>query len=157
MIEQLKLWVLGLAATALLLGLADALVLQKGMKRVLRLAGGILLIIVLLGPLGRLGGLELGGALGDYQAAVEQRETELRLEQEEELSAIIETDIGEYIWDKAQEMGLDVTVSVATRMSSGGVPIPDRVRIEGAYHEELSQWMAEELGIGADQQIWQEE
>ena len=157
MIEQLKLWVLSLAAAALLLGLADALVGQRGMKRVLRLAGGILLIVVLLGPLGQAGSLDLDGALADYSGAVARREAELREEQEEALSAVIETDLCEYIWDKARELGLDVTVSVATRMGSGGVPIPDRVRIGGAYDETLSQWLQEELGLAPEQQIWQEE
>ena len=155
--EQLRLWILGIAVTSLLLGLGEALVTQKGIQQVLRLAGGVLLIVVLLGPIGKMSGAWQGFSLEDYRSQIASREEELREEQEENLSAIIESQLDEYIWDKAQAMGLDVTISVSTRKSSGGVALPDRVAIKGPYNAEFSRWLEEEMGVDAEHQIWQEE
>ena len=155
--EQLRLWILGIAVTSLLLGLGESLVTQKGIQRVLRLAGGVLLIVVLLGPLGKMSGVWQEFSLEGYRSQIAGREEELREEQEENLSAIIESQMDEYIWDKAQAMGLDVTVSVSTRKSSGGIALPDRVAIAGPYNAEFSQWLEEEIGVDAEYQIWQEE
>ena len=155
--EQLRLWILGIAVTALLLGLGEALVTQKGIQRVLRLTGGVLLIVVLLGPLGRMSGVWQTVSLEDYRREVSGLEEELRSEQEENLSAIIESRLDEYIWDKAQAMGLDAAISVSTRSSGGGVAIPDRVTIDGPYNAAFSRWLEEEMGVDAEHQIWQEE
>lgn len=155
--EQLRIWILGIAVTSLLLGLGEALVTQKGIQRVLRLTGGVLLIVVLLGPLGKISGGWKGLSLKDYRSQIASREEELREDQEENLSAIIESQLDEYIWDKAQAMGLNVTITVSTRKSSGGIALPDRVAIEGPYNAEFSQWLEEEMGVDAEHQIWQEE
>ena len=43
MMESLKTWIIGITVASMLLGAADTMVTQSGIKRVLRLAGGILL------------------------------------------------------------------------------------------------------------------
>ena len=73
------------------------------------------------------------------------------------MGGLIESELGSYIWDKEQSLGLDYPVSVSTRPGAGGGSVPDRVSIDGPFHQELSDWLTTELGLGPECQIWREE
>lgn len=157
MMDSLRQWLVSLTAAAIFLGAAESLVSQGGVRRVLRLAGGLVLLLVLLRPvtglLSQLPRLDLP----DWRAETEQREEELRRDQEAEWEGFIEGELRSYIWDKEQSLGLAYPVSVSTRPGAGGGSVPDRVSIGGPFHQELSDWLTEELGLGPESQIWQEE
>ena len=80
-----------------------------------------------------------------------------RKNQQEALSAIIAEKTEAYIWDKANQLGLDCTVSVAAAPGEGGIPLPESVTVRGRYSGELARWLEEEVGIPAEKQIWLEE
>ena len=67
MMEVLRTWLFGLTAVSLLLALAEALVSQEGIRRVLRLAGGVLMIVVLLQPVVQIDLEDLSLSLEAYQ------------------------------------------------------------------------------------------
>ena len=71
MMEVLRTWLFGLTAVSLLLALAEALVSQEGIRRVLRLAGGVLMIVVLLQPVVQIDLEDLSLSLEAYQQEVE--------------------------------------------------------------------------------------
>ena len=50
MIELLNRWIIGAAVVSLAVAVAETLVAQEGIRQVLRLAGGILLVVALLNP-----------------------------------------------------------------------------------------------------------
>ena len=120
-------------------------------------AGGLVLLLVLLRPvtglLSQLPRLDLP----DWRAETAQREAELRQDQETALEGFIEGELQSYIWDKEQSLGLAYPVSVSTRPGAGGGSVPDRVSIDGPFHQELSDWLTTELGLGPESQIWREE
>ena len=122
-----------------------------------RLVGGLLLALAILRPLagGRWEGLELEIGPLELQGA-ELAET-YRKNQQEALSAIIAEKTEAYIWDKANQLGLDCTVSVSTAPGESGVPLPESAVIHGTYSGELARCMEEEVGIPAEKQIWLEE
>ena len=157
MMESLKTWIIGITVASMLLGAADTMVTQSGIKRGLRLAGGILLLIVLLGPLAGISGGEVAFTSAGLQQEAEALEEQFRQEQQNALAAIIAEEVSAYISDKAQTMGISCEVRVETEVGGEGVPVPVRVRLETPYHPELSAWIEEELEIPEERQIWQEE
>ena len=120
-------------------------------------AGGILLLIVLLGPLAGISGGEVAFTSAGLQQEAEALEEQFRQEQQNALAAIIAEEVSAYISDKAQTMGISCEVRVETEVGGEGVPVPVRVRLETPYHPELSAWIEEELEIPEERQIWQEE
>ena len=157
MIESLRQWLVSLTAAAILLGAAESLVTQGSVRRVLRLAGGVVLMILLLRPLSGIAGNLPQLSIDGFRQETEQREEELKKQQEEAVGGLIESELGSYIWDKEQSLGLDYPVSVSTRSGAGGGSVPDRVSIDGPFHQELSDWLTTELGLGPECQIWREE
>lgn len=157
MIESLRQWLVSLTAAAIFLGAAESLVSQGSVRRVLRLAGGLVLMILLLRPLSGIVGQLPELSLDGIRQETKQREEELQKQQDEAVEGLIESELGTYIWDKEQSLGLDYPVSVSTRPGAGGGSVPDRVSIDGPFHQELSDWLTTELGLGPECQIWQEE
>lgn len=155
MIETLRTWLLGVTAASFLLAAAESLVTQEAIRRVLRLAGGVLLVLVMLRPLLGLAGAEWEPRWEEYQARQEELTENFAREQQEELAAIIAAEVAAYISDKAEEMGLDCTVTVETGTVEG-VPLPRSVSLSIPRQEALSRWLAEELNIKEDAQRWQE-
>ena len=133
----MKSWLLGIVLTSLAAGLARQLAILRP------LAGGAWEGLELETEGIKLRGEELAGTY--------------RKNQQETLSAIIAEKTEAYIWDKANQLGLDCTVSVSTAPGESGVPLPESAVIHGTYSGELARCMEEEVGIPAEKQIWLEE
>ena len=156
MMDLLRTWLFGLTAVSALLALAESLVTQEGIRRVLRLAGGVLMILVLLQPVVHmdLGDLRLSpDALRQEAEALEE---EYARQQEAALETGIEEELASYIWDKAQALGLSCQVRVTVETGADGIPVPRSVTVTGAYSEDLSEIIETDLGIPREQQNWQE-
>ena len=156
MIAGVRSWLSSIAAVTLLLTVVQALVPEGTLRRITGFTGGLLLLAALLQPvlradLGRIG-LDLSG----YGDAIEERRWELEAEGKEELAAIIAGRTAAYISDKADALGLEITVRVATEPGEGGTPLPASAELEGAYSQDLADWIAGELGIPAERQVWHE-
>lgn len=150
-------WLLGIVLTSLAAGLARQLAPKGREQAMVRLVGGLLLALAILRPLagGSWEGLELetdGLVLQGEELAGAYRKN-----QQEVLSAIIEEKTEAYIWDKANQLRLDCTVTVTVSPGENGIPLPESVVIRGAYSGELAMCMEEEVGIPAQKQIWLEE
>ena len=156
MIALLRSWLFGLTALSALLALAEGLVTQEGIRRVLRLTGGVLMILVLLRPVVRMDLENLHFSLDALRQEAETLEEEYTRQQAEQLSAGIEEELASYIWDKAQALGLDCQVSVTVETGEDGVPAPRSVDITGEYSEALSEIIEKDLGVPREQQNWQE-
>ncbi len=156
MIALLRSWLFGLTALSALLALAEGLVTQEGIRRVLRLTGGVLMILVLLRPVVRMDLENLHFSLDALRQEAETLEEEYTRQQAEQLSAGIEEELASYIWDKAQALGLDCQVSVTVETGADGVPAARSVDITGEYSEALSEIIEKDLGVPREQQNWQE-
>ena len=156
MIALLRFWLFGLTALSALLALAEGLVTQEGIRRVLRLTGGVLMILVLLRPVVRMDLENLHFSLDALRQEAETLEEEYTRQQAEQLSAGIEEELASYIWDKAQALGLNCQVSVTVETGADGVPAPRSVDITGEYSEALSEIIEKDLGVPREQQNWQE-
>ena len=149
----LRSWLLGVVACAVLVSLAGQLTDGGTMKKIVRFAGGMLLMLAMLRPLLRLDLAVLDVDLASYREAVAQLELELTQRQEDALSARIAAETGAYIEDKADELGLSVRAEVSTREEEG-VPVPAAVTLYGREDAALSALIARELGIAEEDQLW---
>ena len=152
MMEGVRQWLLGVTLTAFAGGLARQLAPAGREQGMVRLVGGLLLVLALLSPLGS---WEWEGlALPAFQEAAAAEE-DYRRQQEAALSAIIAEKTAAYIWDKAEELGLSCTVEVTVAAGENGIPLPDTVIITGPYDPGLSALIEKEVGIPAGKQIWE--
>ena len=156
MMDLLRTWLFGLTAVSALLALAESLVTQEGIRRVLRLAGGVLMILVLLQPVVRMDLGDLRFSPDALRQEAEALEEEYARQQEAALETGIEEELASYIWDKAQALGLECRASVTVETGADGVPMPRSVTVTGDYSEELSGIIASDLGIPREDQNWQE-
>lgn len=155
MIAAVRSWLTSIAAVTLMLTAVQALVPEGTVKKIAGFTGGLLLLAALLQPVLRtdLGRLRLD--FSDYGAAIQERAEALDAAGKDELAAIIAGRTAAYISDKADALGLGVTARVETEMD-GGIPVPASVELTGPYSQALADWIAGELGIPAERQVWHE-
>ena len=148
-------WLLGISACALLVSFAEQLPLADAMRKIVRFTGGLLLILSILQPISdaELDGLSFD--LAGYEEAVEALQTELAGERERALSDGIAERTQAYIEDKASALGLRLR-AVVDMECTDGVPLPKHVTLYGEENAELSELIAEQLGIAKENQIWKE-
>lgn len=155
--ETLRTYLLGIVAAAMAVTAASALLREGSLRRAVRLAGSMVLILVVLGPLLR----ESLDAFGAYLAEIEMEEDALRsgieVENTDILTRIICRKTEAYILDKATAMGADVEVAV-TMEQGEHYPYPYGVTVEGALtdaqRERLSEDMELSLAIPKERQVF---
>lgn len=157
MIGAVRSWLSSIAAVTLLLTVVQTLVPEGTLRKITGFTGGLLLLAALLQPVLKtdLGRLRLD--FSDYEEAIEARSAELDAAGKEELAAIIAGRTSAYISDKADALGLAVEARVETEPGEDGeTPLPASVVLTGPYSRELADWIAGELGILAERQVWHE-
>ena len=154
MMDAVRSWLVSVICTAMAVAVAESIAPPGGMKKIVSLTGGFLLLLVLVQPLEDLRPNAFQLEYTAYQLSVERRQQELEKEQREELQALIEQQTAAYISDRADLLGLSVSVRVET--TADHVPVPALVEVVGPRSEELAQWMEKELGIPEERQVWHE-
>ena len=158
MIAGVRSWLTSITAVTLMLTVVQTLVPEGTLRKITGFTGGLLLLAALLQPVLRtdLGGLRLD--LSGYGGAIEERRAELDAAGKEELAAIIARRTAAYISDKADALGLgSITARVETEPGPDGeTPIPASAVLTGPYSRALADWIAGELGIPAERQVWHE-
>lgn len=152
MIAAARSWVTSIAAVTLILTVVQSLVPEGTIRKITGFTGGLLLLAALLQPVLRTDLERLRLDFSDYGAAIEERAEELTAAGKEELADIIAGRTAAYISDKADALGLAVTVRVET--GPGEDALPYSAELTGPYSRDLADWMALELGIPAERQVW---
>ena len=153
MIGAIRGWLLSIAAVTLFLTLVQLLTPEGTLRKIAGFTGGLLLLTALLRPLGQIDFGWLGLELSDYSEMIEEQTAELTRQEKETLAGRIAEQTAAYISDKADALGLTVTVRVETELEAG-TPIPASAELRGPYSQGLADWIAEELGIPAERQVW---
>ena len=154
MMEALRSWLISVVCTAMVVSVAESIVPPGGLKKIVSLTGGFLILLVLVKPLEDLKTDFLHMEYEEYRQSVTQRQWELETEQRKEMQALIERETAAYISDKAKTLGLECRVTVRCKVGEEGVPYPDSVTVEGAASEELMGWIARELNIPTERQVF---
>lgn len=157
MMELLRTWLSSIVAVTLLIAMAESLVPEGTMRRVAGFTGGLVLLLALVRPV-------LAGGLPDltletekWTAAIEEEQASLSRQGEDALAALIAERTASYIWDKGAALGLEVKANVETRTGEAGLPVPQRVELEGPYSKELADYITHELNIPPERQVWNEQ
>lgn len=154
-------WLLGVAATALVVALAEAIAPEGSVKKVCKLAGGLALMLAALSPLvGVLGGDMPARADGGWREQARQYEQELTEESGQMYLAIIERETAAYVMDKARGLGFECAAEVTYAYDEDGVPRPWEIAARGGWTQEqrsrLELLLEEELGVPAQRQYYEE-
>lgn len=157
MVAALREWITSVVMVTLLLSVTQTLLPEGGVRKTASFTGGLILLLALMQPVlgADLERLELD--LEPYRAAVRERQEELEKSGEKELSELIAQRTAAYIWDKAEELGLRVSVRVTVEPDENGVPVPAAVEVTGPPSEELAEYLEQELGIARERQVWKDE
>lgn len=150
-------YLLSIAAAALLLALVQALLPQGAAKRTAAMAGGLLVLLAVLSPLARLDYENLAKSISQLQLETETARTGIEVGSRELMAGIIKQRCETYILDKAEQMGVELQVEI-TVSEGAGYPYPTAAVLRGAVTEgqrqTLTDYIAENLGIPAEQQEW---
>ena len=157
MIGALREWLTSIVVVTLLLSVAQTLVPEGSIRRVASFVGGLILLAALLRPVLGMDLERLRLDLDGYEQALQEARQELVSSGETELTKRIEERTAAYISDKANALGLEVTVRVEAEAGADGIPVPAAADIQGARSEELASYMEQELGIPRERQSWHEE
>ena len=157
MIAALQTYLLRLITAALLVSVAAAITPEGRVKRVVRFAGGLLLAIVLLRPVGEIDMTAMSQAIARVQMEYNENATGIRSASSQVQSAIISQQTEAYILSKAESMGLALQVQVETQ-TDGVYPYPWAVTLTGpvtaSEKEVLARYIEENLAIPAQRQTW---
>jgi len=149
--NALRQWLTGVIGCAMLTSLLEQLCPEGGAKKVLRFAGGLLLVLSLLRPAAQLRLPETSG--GGLRAETERLERTFTARNKAVFAARIAEGTRAYIEDKAAELGLRVRAEVRTE-TTGGLPLPESVTLHGEESEALSTLIEAQLGIPKEKQRW---
>ncbi len=157
MMESLRTWLSSIVAVTLLIAMAESLVPEGTMRRVAGFTGGLVLLLALVRPVLAGGLLDLTLETEKWTAAIEEEQASLSRQGEDALAALIAERTASYIWDKGAALGLEVKANVETRTGEAGLPVPERVELEGPYSKELADYITHELNIPPERQVWNEQ
>lgn len=160
MTELIRNWLMGVTCAAILLALAESLTPEGSVKRICRLAGGVMLLLAAIGPVTRLEEADFARITERYQTQADTYREALNEETENLYESIIAEKTGAYILDKAEELGVTCQVSVTVGWEKNGTPRPAAVILYGTWTKEqketLTQIIASDLGIPAAVQYYKE-
>ena len=135
MMDGIRQWLLGVLAAAMALSLLYALLPKGAVRGAARATGGLILLLVVLGP------------LAERQAEAYRQEGQVQLE------LGIQQRTAAYISEKAAQLGLSCRPRVETAWRDG-VPYPSGVTLDIAENQALAEVLTDELGIPPSQQHW---
>lgn len=130
-------WIRRLCVLAIFCGAAQSMAPEGSGKRALRFVCAVVLLTCALGGLRDLDPDALWELSGDYDAREEELASHAETIREESERAVIARSYAAYIWDKAEELGLELEeVQVELTQRSDGLCVPKRVEIRSGETEE---------------------
>ncbi len=142
-------WLTAVVLVTVVLSVAQQLLPEGTLRQLGSFLGGLILLVALLRPLL---GAELERLdLEPWYRAVEERQAELETASGKELAALIEARTESYI---SEQTGVDAAVVTGLQ---NGVPVPEEVHLAAPYAPEIAVWLATEVGIPEERQVWNHE
>ena len=154
MMELLRQWLTGVTCAAMIAALADSLTPAGTVKKIGRMAGGLLLLIAVVQPV-----LEVDfSALASASVPLELEESHLEKTNLELMKTIIGQETGAYILDKAAQQGIACQVTVQAA-GEGEWPVPETVTVQGTLtgeqREALERQIEADFAIPVQRQFYE--
>ena len=150
MSELIRNWLVGITGASMLLAIAESMVPEGNGRKIVNLAGSLVLVLVAIGPIANFDVGLLTEEMKMFESEVQNRSEELTVKEDFLYENIIEEKTVTYILDKASELGIYCEASVSVAWDEDG-PAPHSVVIKGSCdHDQylaLSELIEMELGI----------
>lgn len=147
--DELKSWLLSVAAAALVASIAATLSPEGIPQKLAKFSGGLLLLLAMLSPLRALDDRSMEDLAEKYFFDAWETVQIQTPEDQDLVKSIIEQESAAYISDKAAALGVaNSQVTVTCRISAEGFPTPEQVTVRGSGEE--AAWSALSEAITAD-------
>lgn len=160
MTNLIRNWLLSMTCAAMAMTLAETIAPKGSVKKILRLTGGLILVLAVIGPVKDWDSSAFDNLTSSFQSTVQVYQEDLELQQEILYEGIIAENIAAYILDKAERLGMTCQVKVTVFRGEDGVYYPDQVTVTGTWtaqqKEELQDALESELGIPTSMQCFEE-
>ncbi len=156
MMGAVREWMAAVVTVSLLTAVLRAMVPEGTLNRTVSFLSGVILLIVLCQPAIHWDDGALNFDFSQTAREIEHRQEEMEASNQAALREGIEARTASYISDKAEELGLSVSVRVQAEDNGNGLVVPVFVEITGPRSQQLAQWMATELDLPEERQVWHE-
>lgn len=149
-------YILSIIVTAILCAMIKGLIGEKSTtSKIVNMLCGILMAVTLIAPLKDIKFYNIPSYINSLTVDADKYIQEGSSKAEKSVLVIITEQTEAYILDKADRMGLDISVEVELNDNSN---VPDRVTVTGKlspYAKEVfSNFLQDELGIAKEKQQW---
>ena len=148
----------GLVAAAVLIAVAAAVTPEGPAKKVVLLAGGLILVLAMLDPIRQVTPQAMAGYIARQQLTLSESLSGVQVGSTRIQAQIISEQAETYILTKAEALGLDLSVQVETAVEDL-YPYPWAVRLRGTFtqtqKEVLERYIETNLAIPLQRQTWQ--
>ena len=150
----MKSYIFSVCAAAVIAGILRTLTGKGTAGELVKLLSGIFLALTVMAPLARLEIPDPVDWVEDHARAGREAAAAGEVMAGEYAADIISREVEAYILDKAHRLGADLTVEVS--LDPRGIPEEVTItgEISGRQRMELSRYMAEQLEVGEEAQIW---
>lgn len=154
--DGVRSYLVSVVAVCMITVVADVLIRESAMKKIVRLIGGILILLVAIRPLLSLDMKTIGAYLDDINANYQFDADEIRRTQQDLLRQQVRQSAETYIENEAKTLG--GTLQAEVTVSDEEYPVPVSVILIGSMPPEdaktVSEYIETALGIPADRQEW---
>ena len=157
MSADLRGYLLGLCAAALLSAIVMGVSAKSPVKHVVSLCCGLLMAAAVFRPIAQVDPMEISRSLAQIRMEAEELRTGVQVKNRDLVAEIIKEKTQAYILDKASQLGLTITADV-TVGGDGAYPYPESVRLTGQADahraQQLQRYIETELAIAKEKQRW---
>lgn len=158
MIEALRNWIVSITTAAIVTSISVNITPEGPVKRIVRLTGGLIMMLVILNPLISIQLDSLASYISKYQLQADWERTGIEIENIRIMELIIEEKTEAYILDKANLIGFDCKVEIRCKTGENGYPYPYSVTIYGEptpdQKSELAAYIETNLAVPGQRQEW---
>lgn len=154
--DEVRGYLISVIAVCMITVIADVLIQKSSLRKIVRLIGGILVLLVAVKPLLSLDMGQISSYLKEFNDSYSFDTGRIKSSQNELLKEHIKQTAETYIEDKATELGGMVQAEIS--LSEGEYPVPVGVTLIGTLSPEqvqaLSAYIVSDLGIPTTEQEW---
>lgn len=154
MITAIRTWLTSVATAAVIVAAADSLMPDGTVKKIGKLAGGLLMMVAILQPIKQFDWEIMSDILTEYRIESQVSEKALEIENQSIMKIIIEGETAAYVQNKAGALGIGCSAETICKINESGNIYPVSMIIYGELTQEqkvmLTRLIEEDLAIPAE-------
>ncbi|MEG2857315.1 MAG: hypothetical protein RR994_01690 [Clostridia bacterium] len=157
--EAIRSWITGIAAVAILVGIAKSIAPNNAAGEITRVVAAVLLIIAILAPIKSIHVSNIFKAERNYNVSQNKLDKKATTENEKIATSIIENELSTYISKRAEQIGIKCVIRTeCKKLESQIAPYAAIIKTNGnvtsTKRKELSEIISKECAIPKSRQTW---